>query len=137
MQIHGGEVVALTAGDGAAECAAMFFTGVTADSASPQSHWQWIGTPTAHRSASILAVTGVMRSPFGGWTAGIDAPLAFRLRALGRKPLGTQLSRRTEPQRNGRRGKTDPRTVETILASARRWRGPPSSQARSLKPSSP
>lgn len=61
----------------------MLFTGVTADSASPQSHGQWIGAPTAHRSAPILVVTGVMRSPFGGWTAGVDAPLAFRLRALG------------------------------------------------------
>lgn len=79
MQIRVGELIALTSGDGATDRASMFFAGMTADSASAQSRGHWIGVPTAHSVALVLAVTGDISLP-SRWTAGVDALLATRLR---------------------------------------------------------
>jgi hypothetical protein len=108
VQVQVGELLALTFGDGATECSAVFLVGVAAYGASAPCRWHMVGAPSAHAAARVLAVTGDIRSPFG-WTAGVDAPLPVD---ISRRALGTQLSRRTEPQRNVRRGKADPRTVD-------------------------
>ncbi len=114
MQVHVSELVAFTPGDGAAERSSMFLAGVAAHRASAQSQRYLVVAPSAHAEARVLEVTGDIRSPFA-CTAGVDAPLATRHQSL--EALGRQLFRRTEPQRNGRRGKSAPRAVYATLAS--------------------
>jgi hypothetical protein len=105
---------------------------MTAHCASAQSHGHRSGTRTAHSASPFLAVTGDIGSPFGIWTAGVDAPLATRLGGRGRESRRAQLCHWTEPQRNGRRGKSAPRTS----AHASRCRPIAGQATTSIKPRS-
>ena len=108
MQTGVSESLAVASGNTASLCALVFFVRMTARITALQSQRNWIRVPPAHEAALVVAVTGDIGSPFGVGPPGLTLRVPLD---PGQNGPGTQLSRRTEPQRNVRRGNSDPRAV--------------------------